>query len=116
MQNIHHGTHAHCRSSRLSRCASAPRRTAVRVFAADTFASLVLMLTVLLPAVALAEDTGGLAKAAQNPVAAMISVPFQNNTLFGVGPGDDVANVLNIQPVIPFTVGGWNLVNRTIAP
>ena len=46
----------------------------------------------------------------------MISLPFQNNTLFGVGPDDDVANVLNIQPVIPFTVGEWNIINRTIAP
>jgi hypothetical protein len=57
-----------------------------------------------------------LAKAAQNPVAAMISLPFQNNTLFGVGPNDDTANVLNIQPVIPVTVGSWNIINRTIAP
>jgi len=65
---------------------------------------------------ALAQESGDLAKAAQNPVAAMISLPFQNNTLFGVGPDDDVANVLNIQPVIPFTVGDWNIINRTIAP
>ena len=60
--------------------------------------------------------TADLAKAAQNPVAAMISLPFQNNTLFGVGPDNDTANVLNIQPVIPFTVGDWNIINRTIAP
>jgi hypothetical protein len=39
---------------------------------------------------ALAKESGDLAKAAQNPVAAMISLPFQNNTLFGVGPGDEV--------------------------
>ncbi len=64
-----------------------------------------------------AQDSADLAKAAQNPVAALISLPFQNNTLFGVGADDnDVANVLNIQPVIPFTVGDWNIVNRTIAP
>ena len=45
----------------------------------------------------------------------MISLPFQNNTLFGVGPDDDgVANVLNIQPVIPVTFGDWNLINRTM--
>src|SRR5690606_4309199 len=50
------------------------------------------------------------------PVAAMISLPFQNNTLFGVGPDDDTANVLNIQPVIPFTLGDWNIINRTIVP
>ncbi len=63
-----------------------------------------------------AQSGDDLAKATQNPVAAMISLPFQNNTLFGVGPDDDTANVLNIQPVIPFTVGGWNIINRTIAP
>src|SRR4051794_8101178 len=54
------------------------------------------------------QDNEALAKAAQNPVAAMISVPFQNNTFFGVGPHGDTADELNIQPVIPFSVGGWN--------
>ena len=50
-----------------------------------------------------AEDNNAqdLAKAAQNPVADMISLPLQNNTNFGVGPGDDVQNILNIQPVVP---------------
>jgi hypothetical protein len=33
----------------------------------------------------------------------MISLPFQNNTFFGVGPHGDTANVLNIQPVVPFS-------------
>jgi hypothetical protein len=46
----------------------------------------------------------------------MISLPFQNNTFFGVGPDDDVANVLNIQPVIPIGLGPVNLINRTIFP
>jgi hypothetical protein len=69
-----------------------------------------------LTSAAVAQDQADLAKAAQNPVAAMISLPFQNNTLFEVGPDDDVANVLNIQPVIPFTLGDWNIINRTIVP
>ena len=52
-------------------------------------------------------DGGGqsmedLAKATQNPIADMISVPFQNNTAFNVGPEEKTLNVLNIQPVIPF--------------
>lgn len=66
-----------------------------------------------------AEDKGAqeLAKAAQNPVADMISLPFQNNINFGVGPGDDVQNVLNIQPVVPIKLSeNWNLITRTIAP
>ena len=58
-----------------------------------------------------------LAKAAQNPVADMISLPLQNNTNFAYGPGDDIQNVLNIQPVVPFQLNeNWNLITRTIAP
>ncbi len=63
------------------------------------------------------EQAGDLAKAAQNPVADLISLPLQNNTFFGIGPDDDTANVLNIQPVIPFKLSpDWNLITRTIAP
>jgi hypothetical protein len=45
----------------------------------------------------------------------MISLPFQNNTFFDV-EDDDVANVLNIQPVIPLSIGPVNLINPTIVP
>lgn len=77
----------------------------------------VLISALMLPAGGNAQSSDAdLAKAAQNPVAAMISLPFQNNVLFGVGPDDDTANVLNIQPVIPFRIGNWNVINRTIAP
>ncbi|MFO1146596.1 MAG: hypothetical protein U1E33_08680 [Rhodospirillales bacterium] len=61
-------------------------------------------------------DQADLAAAAQNPVAAMISLPFQNNTFFRTGPDNDTANVLNIQPVIPFSLGDWNIITRTIIP
>lgn len=37
-----------------------------------------------------------LARAAQNPVASMISLPFQNNTNFNFGPKDKTQNILNI--------------------
>ena len=58
-----------------------------------------------------------LAKKAQNPIANMISVPFQNNTSYGIGPDGRTANVLNIQPVIPIGLGEkWNLITRTIIP
>jgi hypothetical protein len=83
------------------------------------FATLTIVGIVALTNAALAEDKGtqDLAKAAQNPVADMISLPLQNNTNFGVGPGDDVQNVLNVQPVIPIKLGeDWNLITRTIAP
>ena len=58
-----------------------------------------------------------LAKATQNPVAAIYSLPFQNNTTFNVGPLHRTQNVLNIQPVIPISLSeGINLINRVIIP
>ncbi|KPJ98375.1 MAG: neuromedin U [Desulfobacterales bacterium SG8_35] len=58
-----------------------------------------------------------LAKAAQNPIANMISLPLQNNTNFNYGPKNDVQNILNIQPVLPFTLNEkWNIITRTIFP
>lgn len=64
------------------------------------------------------QSDADLAKKAQNPIANMISLPFQNNTNFEIGPDEDeVQNVLNIQPVIPFTINeNWNLITRTIIP
>ena len=63
------------------------------------------------------EGEASLAQAAQNPIASMISLPFQNNTNFGFGEFDRTQNVLNIQPVIPFRIGSnWNLITRTIIP
>ena len=58
-----------------------------------------------------------LAKLAQNPVGNLISLPFQNNTNFSVGPYSGTQNVLNIQPVIPISVNkDWNVITRTILP
>jgi hypothetical protein len=63
------------------------------------------------------DETEELAKAAQNPVANLISLPFQNNTQFGYGPRDKTQNTLNIQPVWPFEITeNWNLITRTIVP
>ena len=62
-------------------------------------------------------DTASLAVASQNPIANMISVPFQNNTNFNAGPFDRIQDILNIQPVIPMTLSAdWNLISRTIVP
>jgi hypothetical protein len=61
-----------------------------------------------------AED---LAKLAQNPVGALVSVPLQNNTNFNTGPLSGTQNILNIQPVIPVTLNkDWNLITRTVVP
>ena len=64
-----------------------------------------------------AADTSDLAKAAQNPVANMISLPLQNNTNFKGGPLERTQNILNIQPVYPISLSeDWNLITRTILP
>jgi hypothetical protein len=52
-----------------------------------------------------ADNAEKLRKAAQNPVASLISVPIQENWNFNTGQADRTQNVLNIQPVIPVTVG-----------
>jgi len=62
-------------------------------------------------------NTDALRKAAQNPVASLISVPVQNNNNFGIGPDSRIQDVLNIQPVIPVRVSeNWNLISRIITP
>jgi hypothetical protein len=62
-------------------------------------------------------STEDLAKQTQNPVANLISVPFQSNFNFGIGHNDVTQYVLNVQPVIPITLNeDWNLITRTILP
>lgn len=58
-----------------------------------------------------------LAEQAQNPISDLISLPLQNNLNFNYGPLNKKQNVLNIQPVIPFSISkNWNVVTRTILP
>ncbi len=66
---------------------------------------------------AAAENSDALRKAAQNPIASLISVPVQNNNNFGINPDSRVQDVLNIQPVIPARISEhWNLISRIITP
>src|SRR5262245_35498160 len=59
-----------------------------------------------------------LVKETQNPVADLISVPFQNNFNFAAGPKHNhTVYLLNIQPVIPIHITeNWNLITRIITP
>lgn len=69
------------------------------------------------PAGAAEYSTEELARETQNPVANLISVPFQNNFNFGVGADRKMVWNLNVQPVIPFPLSeNWNLITRTIVP
>lgn len=64
------------------------------------------------------DDSAELAKKLQNPVASLISVPFQNNFEWGAGRSSDgFKYTLNVQPVIPIALNErWNVISRTIAP
>jgi hypothetical protein len=57
------------------------------------------------------------AKKLANPVASLISVPFQNNLDVGIGDNNGARNTLNIQPVIPIKLSArMNLITRVILP
>lgn len=70
------------------------------------------------PAPAGAGGAADLAKKLSNPVASLISVPFQLNWDEGIGPDEEGRRfVLNFQPVMPFQLNDdWNLIARVIVP
>jgi hypothetical protein len=78
-----------------------------------------LVTAVLLAAPTRAQDSASaLAQQLANPVAALISVPFQLNYDQDIGPEDDGDRwLMNVQPVVPITLNeDWNLISRTILP
>jgi hypothetical protein len=78
---------------------------------------LIICLTVLMyTQVSWAEEKGGrdLRAAVQNPVGAMYSLPFKFNFDYGAPNGS--AYFFNVNPVIPVTVGDWNLISRALIP
>lgn len=63
------------------------------------------------------EDHGELAKKLANPVSSLISIPMQNNVDFGIGDFKGTSYSLNLQPVIPFSIGEkFNFITRWIVP
>lgn len=78
---------------------------------------LALVATLLLSTGAHAQESD-LAQQLSNPVADLISVPFQLNYDENFGADDAGSRtVLNIQPVIPFSLNSsTNLISRTIVP
>jgi hypothetical protein len=62
-------------------------------------------------------DSTELAKKLSNPIADLVSMPFQFNWENGIGPLDLTRYILNIQPVVPFHLNkSTNMIVRIIAP
>lgn len=58
-----------------------------------------------------------LARSLANPVADLVSIPFQFNFANGIGPDEANRTILNVQPVVPFDFSDdWNLIARWIMP
>jgi len=83
--------------------------------------SVILLISFLLTfysvSMAQSADQLELAKKLANPIANLISVPFQNNTDYGIGDLKGSRNVLNFQPVIPLRINDKiNLITRAVIP
>src|SRR5471030_185755 len=77
----------------------------------------VCLITPVISSLVHAQDAD-LAKKLANPIASLISVPFQFNYDQKIGPGDGGKRlVVNVQPMIPISISSdWNLISRTIMP
>jgi hypothetical protein len=103
--------------TRATRAQAAPTAKGRKVLRLAVAGVLAAMLLAQGRAAATEESTEELAKKTQNPVADLISVPFQNNFNFNAGPNERNVYVLNVQPVIPVHLThDWNLITRIITP
>jgi len=80
----------------------------------NKYCLLILLSLIIAGSVQAQKSAEELSQEAANPLADLISIPFQNNLNMNYGPYDRNLNVLNIQPVVPFA--GGKIITRTIFP
>ena len=84
-----------------------------------TFCIMLLAMSVLWQGAvpARAQQSAEIAHQAQNPIANIISVPFENDFNPNTGIHDKFGYVLQVKPVVPFKLSeDWNVITRTIIP
>ena len=66
---------------------------------------------------AYAQEDDNLRQEARNPLADMVALPIQYETYLGIGPDDEAAHIMTVQPVYPIKLNeDWNFVTRTLVP
>lgn len=106
------------RLDKLDRAILSPKLVACRhEFRATHCILLVVLGALYLGIVPARSQEPDIAKQAQNPIARLISVPFENDFNPNTGPNKEDSYILQMKPVVPITLSkDWNLVTRTIIP